>query len=333
MDDLLNEFLTETAESIAVIDIELVSFEQNPNDAEILQNIFRLVHTIKGTIGFLGSPRLEKVVHHGEHVLGKFREGELEVTPAAVTLILKAIDTIKVLLAELEDTGSEPEGDDSEIIAELVAIAEGRTADSGDSPVAEAEQAEPQPVETAPAEVGDDSPADEPGLIGTAILDGKATDIIEAGHYLTLAFDDWFSGKDGSSEDSGSRGKRVLLVDDSLFFRNLLTPMLSVAGYNFTTVKSAGMALSMCEECVDFDIIISDTEMPDMNGFEFAEAVRNASRWANVPMVALSSRTESRGIERGRSVGFNEYVSKSNRETLIQTLAETIDAASLEMLE
>ena len=58
MDDLLNEFLTETAESIAVIDVELVKFEQNPNDAEILQNIFRLVHTIKGTSGF---PRIAQV--------------------------------------------------------------------------------------------------------------------------------------------------------------------------------------------------------------------------------------------------------------------------------
>ena len=154
--------------------------------------------------------------------------------------------------------------------------------------------------------------ADEPGLIGTAILDGKATDIIDAGHYLTLAFSDWFSGRDGSSEDAGPRGKRVLLVDDSPFFRNLLTPMLSVAGYKVTTVDSAGKAMSMCEEGAYFDVIISDIEMPEMNGFEFAEAVRDDSRWAAVPMVALSSRTEPGGIERGRNAGFNDYVSKSD---------------------
>ena len=160
MDDLLNEFLTETAESIAVIDVELVKFEQNPNDAEILQNIFRLVHTIKGTSGFLGLPRLEKVAHHGEDVLGKFRDGDLEVTPAAVTLILKAIDAIKVLLAELEESGSEAEGDDSEIIAELVAMAEGRMADPRDAPAAVTEPPEQQPVESASAETGDDGAAD-----------------------------------------------------------------------------------------------------------------------------------------------------------------------------
>ena len=87
MDDLLSEFLTETAESLAVIDVELVKFEQEPQNQEILGNIFRLVHTIKGTCGFLGLPRLESVAHSGENILGKFRDGVLEVTPEAVTLI------------------------------------------------------------------------------------------------------------------------------------------------------------------------------------------------------------------------------------------------------
>ncbi len=96
MDDLLNEFLTESAESLAVLDVELVKFEQNPQDTAILQNVFRLVHTIKGTCGFLGLPRLEAVAHAGENVLGKFREGALEVTPGAVTLILGCIDTISI---------------------------------------------------------------------------------------------------------------------------------------------------------------------------------------------------------------------------------------------
>ena len=168
MDDLLNEFLTETAESIAVIDVELVKLEQDPQDSGILQNIFRLVHTIKGTSGFLGLPRLEKVAHHGEDVLGKFRDGELEVTPAAVTLILKAIDTIKVLLAELEESGSEPEGDDSEIIAELVAMAEGGTAESGEAPVADTEPAEQTPEEAAPVDTGEDNGADDSGPVADA---------------------------------------------------------------------------------------------------------------------------------------------------------------------
>ncbi|MEQ8664814.1 MAG: chemotaxis protein CheW [Rhodospirillales bacterium] len=148
MDDLLSEFLTETSESLAVIDVELVKFEQNPNDAEILGNIFRLVHTIKGTCGFLGLPRLESVAHAGENVLGKFRDGELEVTPQAVTLILRCIDTIRDLLGELESTGEEPAGEDTELIAQLNSMAEGNTTPDippagGSVPAASAEDDSP----------------------------------------------------------------------------------------------------------------------------------------------------------------------------------------------
>lgn len=73
MDDLLSEFLTETTESLSDLDGDLVELEKNPNDPELLGGIFRLVHTIKGTCGFLGLPRLERVAHASEDVLGKFR--------------------------------------------------------------------------------------------------------------------------------------------------------------------------------------------------------------------------------------------------------------------
>ena len=74
MDDLLREFLTETSESLDTVDNQLVRFEQEPNNARILDNIFRLVHTIKGTCGFLGLPRLEALAHAGETLMGKFRD-------------------------------------------------------------------------------------------------------------------------------------------------------------------------------------------------------------------------------------------------------------------
>ncbi|HYH19818.1 MAG TPA: chemotaxis protein CheA, partial [Azospirillum sp.] len=126
MDDLLSEFLTETNENLSVLDVELVRLEQNPNNPELLSNIFRLVHTIKGTCGFLGLPRLEKVAHASENVLGKFRDGELTINPAAVSLILQALDTIKGLLAVLEATEAEPPGDDNDLIIRLNDCAEGK---------------------------------------------------------------------------------------------------------------------------------------------------------------------------------------------------------------
>src|SRR5205085_5012685 len=121
MDDLLREFLTETSESLDTVDNQLVRFEQDPSDAKILDNIFRLVHTIKGTCGFLGLPRLEALAHAGETLMGKFRDG-MPVTAEAVTLILSSIDRIKEILAGLEATEAEPAGTDEDLIDPLVQL-------------------------------------------------------------------------------------------------------------------------------------------------------------------------------------------------------------------
>ena len=118
MDDLLREFLTETNESLDTVDNQLVRFEQEPNNAKILDNIFRLVHTIKGTCGFLGLPRLEALAHAAETLMGKFRDG-MPVTGGAVTLILNTIDRIKEILGQLEATEAEPEGVDQDLIGQL----------------------------------------------------------------------------------------------------------------------------------------------------------------------------------------------------------------------
>ncbi|MAG96154.1 MAG: hypothetical protein CMM08_05650 [Rhodospirillaceae bacterium] len=122
MDELLTEFLTETNESLEVIDNELVTLEKNPDSPDILDNIFRLVHTIKGTCGFLGLPRLESVAHSAENVLGKVRDGILPISGDIVTIVLEALDRLKSIMAELEATEAEPEGDDQELIHRLDAV-------------------------------------------------------------------------------------------------------------------------------------------------------------------------------------------------------------------
>ena len=144
MDDLLREFLTETSESLDTVDNQLVRFEQDPSDAKILDNIFRLVHTIKGTCGFLGLPRLEALAHAGETLMGKFRDG-MPVTAGAVTLILSSIDRIKEILAGLEATENEPEGTDEDLIEKLHEMAEG-----GAQRAAAVEAPPPAPIVVAP---------------------------------------------------------------------------------------------------------------------------------------------------------------------------------------
>src|SRR5246127_4866542 len=152
MDDLLREFLTETSESLDTVDNQLVKFEQEPNNAKILDNIFRLVHTIKGTCGFLGLPRLEALAHAGETLMGKFRDG-MPVRAEAVTVILSSIDRIKEILGGLEATEAEPEGNDRDLIDQLEAMVEqGMAAMSASAPpIASAGAAAPVAVADAPS--------------------------------------------------------------------------------------------------------------------------------------------------------------------------------------
>ncbi|MGY4628728.1 hybrid sensor histidine kinase/response regulator [Bradyrhizobium sp. USDA 4486] len=165
MDDLLREFLTETSESLDTVDNQLVKFEQEPNNAKILDNIFRLVHTIKGTCGFLGLPRLEALAHAGETLMGKFRDG-MPVTGQAVTVILSSIDRIKEILAGLEATEAEPEGNDRDLIDKLEAMVEqGMAAMSASaSPIASG-SAQPMPAAGSSAPVAEAPPLvpDAPG--------------------------------------------------------------------------------------------------------------------------------------------------------------------------
>ena len=163
------------------------------------------------------------------------------------------------------------------------------------------------------------------GFIGSAIVGEKATDVIDAGYYLTKAFKDWFG--DESEYVEGSAESRVLLVDDSAFFRNLLAPLLSVAGYKVTTAESPDRALELRDAGEEFDIIVSDIEMPGMDGFDFAEAVKSNDRWGNTPIVALSSHTSPADMARGRNAGFRDYVSKTDRDGLLTTLQETLAEA------
>src|SRR5579863_7083099 len=158
MDDLLREFLTETNESLERVDAELVRFEREPNNANILGNIFRLVHTIKGTCGFLGLPRLEALAHAAETLMGKFRDG-MPVTADAVTLILNTIDRIKLILDEIETQQKEPDGGDVDLIERLALRAAGKV-EPAPMPLLEVFE----PEASAVAENAEPADASEPAL-------------------------------------------------------------------------------------------------------------------------------------------------------------------------
>src|SRR5258708_30072104 len=111
-----------------------------------------------------------------------------------------------------------------------------------------------------------------PGLLGSAVIGGQATDVLDTGYWLMQVWEDWFRGVPHKGASAGQM--HVLLVDDSGFFRQLTVPTLGAAGFRVTAVGSAAEALSLRDAGTMFDAIVSDIEMPDMDGIQFARAVR-----------------------------------------------------------
>jgi two-component system, chemotaxis family, sensor kinase CheA len=161
--------------------------------------------------------------------------------------------------------------------------------------------------------------SDRPGVLGYAVVKGSATEIIDVGHYLPLAFDDWLHRRDLKT---APRSRTVLLVDDSLFFREMLAPLIKAAGYHVVAVGSAAQALAAATSEARIDLIVTDIEMPDMDGFELASALRENPHTAAIPVIALSAMVSADAIERGRAVGFYDFVAKFDRAGLVAALKE-----------
>ena len=157
------------------------------------------------------------------------------------------------------------------------------------------------------------------GVLGSAVVKGQATEVIDVGHFLPMAFADWFSRKEMRLS---ATAQTVLLVDDSAFFRNMLAPVLKAAGYRVTVAQNGHEGLSVLRSGNQFDVILTDIEMPDMNGFEFAEAIRADRKMESMPIIALSSVVSPAAIERGRQASFHDYVAKFDRPGLIAALKE-----------
>jgi two-component system chemotaxis sensor kinase CheA len=158
-----------------------------------------------------------------------------------------------------------------------------------------------------------------PGLLGTAVIAGQACDVLDTGYWLTLAWRDWFG-----AAAVVARKRRVLVVEDSDFFRQLLVPTLAAAGYEVTAAGSAAEALRLRDGGLALDVIISDIEMPDMDGLAFARRVREGGAWSGLPMIALTGRGAAADEQLGRDAGFTDYCQKFEREGLLASLRQCL---------
>jgi len=160
--------------------------------------------------------------------------------------------------------------------------------------------------------------SERPGLLGYAVVKGNTTEIVDVAHFLPLAFADWFRRADKPAP----RSRAVLLVDDSAFFRDLLAPLIRAAGYRVVAAASAAEALAVLKSDTRFDLVVTDTDMPEMDGFDLAAALRNMPRTAAMPIIGLAAMVSDQAIERGRAVGFHDFVAKFDRTGLIAAIKE-----------
>jgi len=137
MDEIVEEFLVESHENLDQLDRDLVALEREPSSRELLSSVFRTLHTIKGTSGFLAFHVLESVTHVGESLLARLRDGELVLDRHITTVLLEMVDAVRAVLTRIEQTGAEGEEDYSPLVARLNAVLAGEAPESAKREISE----------------------------------------------------------------------------------------------------------------------------------------------------------------------------------------------------
>src|SRR3954453_3283395 len=124
MDEIIKEFLVESNDNLDQLDRDLVELEKDPDSSELLGSIFRAIHTVKGTSGVLGYPKLESVAHVGENLLSRMRDGKLRLNAEITTGLLAMVDAVREILAAIEAAGNEGDREYGAVIATLAKLLE-----------------------------------------------------------------------------------------------------------------------------------------------------------------------------------------------------------------
>lgn len=160
--EILNEFLAESQEMIELLDQRFITLESEPNNRELLDEIFRAMHSMKGSAAFLGFNRLVDVTHRSENILNKLRQGEMAVTPPIITVILEAIDVVKELMSQIRESGTDANVETAAMSKKLDEILTGSAEKQGAAPAKvgspeESDTSQPPspPEQAAPTKLGE----------------------------------------------------------------------------------------------------------------------------------------------------------------------------------
>ncbi|MEI7669429.1 MAG: chemotaxis protein CheW, partial [Pseudomonadota bacterium] len=156
---------------------------------------------------------------------------------------------------------------------------------------------------------------------GSMVIEGKTTDIVNVSSLLSDIIED----KDENSKNQKQEKNKLLLVEDSPFFRSLTIPFLTSSGYVVTATGGAKEALEILEKNPNFDVIVSDIEMPEMDGFAFAEICKNNSKFSHIPMFAFTSTKNESNLGKIKQSGFIDFILKTDRSALIVAIAKVLN--------
>ena len=165
------------------------------------------------------------------------------------------------------------------------------------------------------------------GILGSAIIKDKTTLFIDV-YQIIQMFDPEFFEK-GVEGHSVQHSAKILLAEDSAFYRNLLSSYLISAGYDVVTAEDGEKAWEIIRS-EPFDVLITDIEMPNMNGFELAQKVKSDPSLQDIPIIAVTSLSGEEDRKRGKEAGIDEYQVKLNREMVLEAIQGLLEAKNME---
>ena len=180
-------------------------------------------------------------------------------------------------------------------------------------------------VQEIPLEVDTESFV-EPGVMGSVVVDGRTVRLLDLFELAQKAHPEWFARSPAESPAEAAPAQyRLLVVEDSKFFRTKVAEFLTQAGYQVRQCEDGQEAWELlCSGQAEVDLVITDIEMPRMNGFELCRAIRQHPQWSWLPVVALTSLSSQEDVQRGREAGVDDYQVKMDREQLLESVGRLL---------
>ena len=338
MDDMLNEFIIEAREILDQLDIDFVALESGPDNIGLVSNIFRGLHTLKGSSGFFALKRLEKVSHAGESLLGKIRDGQFQLDQQKTTVLLQTLDCLRNIIEGIEKNSQEPPGDDSALLAKLSALSNGEALtedviqpNTSSVHASSSVNNEVDHSETPPESI-DTSTAVSPNHDDMEITDDEehpdkddedVDDPVSPTHAVVVT-------------TNASSKIKVMIVDDSAVLRKIIeTALVQDGGFEIVDRLGNGQLAVDRFQISQPEAIILDVEMPVMDGITALKEIRKID--TELPIIIFSSLGQpgSKTSNEALAQGANAVVLKPNvqdptaaygalKDTLIRNLKELV---------